>query len=89
MKLPLIIESWKKGSWYLARAPELDFISQGKTQNEARENLLEVISIQFEEMKNTGTLAEYLQECGFDMNGEGITPQIEIIGFEKSVISVS
>ena len=88
MKLPLIIESWKKdhGIW---RAPELDFISQGRTPEESRKNLLEVISIQFEEMKNTGTLAEYLQECGFDMNGEGITPQIEIIGFEKSVISVS
>ena len=89
MKLPLIIESWKKGSWYLARAPELDFISQGRTPEESRKNLLKVISIQFEEMKNTGTLAEYLQECGFDMNGEEITPQIEIIGFEKSVISVS
>ena len=88
MKLPLIIESWKKGSWYLARTPELDFISQGRTPEEPRRNLLEVISIQLEEMKNTETLAEYLQECGFDMNGEGITPQIEIIGFEKSVISV-
>jgi len=88
MKLPLIIESWKKGSRYLARAPELDFISQGKTQKEAKENLMEVISIQFEEMKNMGTLAEYLQECGFDMSDEEITPQIEIIGFEKTVISV-
>lgn len=89
MKLPLIIESWKKGSWYLARAPELDFISQGRTPEEARKNLLDVIGIQFKEMKNIGTLDEYLQECGFDTNGEEITPQIEIIGFEKSVISMS
>lgn len=89
MKLPLIIESWEKGAWFLARAPELDFISQGETLVEARENLLEVISIQFEEMKDKGTLAEYLQECGFDMNGEDVIPQIEIIGFEKSVLSVS
>lgn len=62
MKLPVIIESWKKGLWYLARAPELDFISQGRTPEEARKNLLEVISIQFEEMKNMGTLEEYLQD---------------------------
>ena len=88
MKLSLIIESWKKGAWFLARAPELDFISQGRTLEEARKNLLEVISIQFEEMKDKGTLTEYLQEYGFDMNGEDVTPQIEIIGFEKSVISV-
>jgi len=27
----------------LARAPELDFVSQGKTPEEARKNLLEVI----------------------------------------------
>ncbi|MEK7699071.1 MAG: hypothetical protein AAB332_01580 [Planctomycetota bacterium] len=88
MKLPLIIESWKKGAWFLARTPELDFISQGETLVEARENLLEIISIQFEEMKDKGTLTEYLQECGFDMKGEEVIPQIEIIGFEKTVISV-
>lgn len=56
MKLQLIIEVWKKGKWFLARAPELDFVSQGKTPEEARKNLLEVINIQFEEMKNMGTL---------------------------------
>ena len=67
MKLSLIIESWKKGAWFLARAPELDFISQGRTLDEARGNLLEVISIQFEEMKDKGTLTEYLQEYGFDI----------------------
>ena len=89
MKLPVIIESWKKGSWYLARAPELDFISQGRTPEEARKNLLDVISIQFEEMKNMGTLEEYLQECGFEVKDDALSPQIEIIGFEKSVISVS
>lgn len=89
MKLPVIIESWKKGSWYLARAPELDFISQGKTPEEARKNLLEVISIQFEEMKNMGTLDEYLQEYGFEVKDDELSPQIEIIGFEKSIISVS
>ena len=87
MKLPLIIESWKKGSWYLARAPELDFISQGRTPEEARKNLLEVINIQFEEMKTMETLEEYLHECGFETKGDELTPQIEIIGFEKSVIS--
>jgi predicted RNase H-like HicB family nuclease len=73
----------------LARAPELDFISQGRTPEEARKNLLEVISIQFEEMKNMGTLEEYLHECWFKAKGDELSPQIEIIGFEKSAISVS
>lgn len=88
MKLQLIIEVWKKGKWFLARAPELDFVSQGKTPEEARKNLLELISIQFEEMKDMGTFEEYLLECGFELKGDELTLYGEMIGFEKSVISV-
>ena len=88
MKLQLTIEVWKKGNWYLARSPELDFVSQGKTPEEAKKNLLEVIRIQFKEMKEMGTLEEYLVECGFETKGDQITPQSEIMGFEKSMVSV-
>ncbi len=66
MKLDITIEIRKKGQWYIARCPELDFISQGRNQAEAKQNLLEVIEIQFEEMKETGTLDEYLSECGYE-----------------------
>jgi predicted RNase H-like HicB family nuclease len=40
----------------LARTPELDFISQGRTQEEAKRNLFEVVKIQFAEMKEMGAL---------------------------------
>ena len=83
MKLELTIEVWKKGNWYLARAPELDFVSQGKTPEEARKNLLEVIRIHFKEMKEMGTLEEYLVECGFETKGDQITSPSEIMGFGK------
>ncbi|MEK6544985.1 MAG: hypothetical protein AABZ28_00430, partial [Nitrospinota bacterium] len=66
MRLQLTIEIWKKGDWYLARTPELDFISQGRTLDEAKRNLLEVIRIQFKEMREMGTLEDYLLECGFE-----------------------
>jgi len=89
MKLQLIIEVWKKGQWFLARAPELDFVSQGKTPEEARRNLLEVIHIQFEEMKDMGTLEEYLLKYGFEIKDDELRPQSEMIGFEKSVISLN
>ena len=56
MRLQLTIEVWKKGNWYLARTPELDFISQGRTQEEAKRNLFEVVKIQFAEMKEMGAL---------------------------------
>jgi predicted RNase H-like HicB family nuclease len=60
MDLKITIEIWQKGRWYVARCPELDFVSQGATQTEARHNLLEVIQIQFEEMNVLGTLEDYL-----------------------------
>jgi len=89
MNLQLIIEVWKRGDWYLARAPELDFISQGKTNEEAKKNLLEVIQIQFKEMSEMGTLEEYLTECGFEIKDNRFIPQSEIICFEKFMVMVS
>jgi len=61
MYLPITIEIIKKDRWYIARAVELDFISQGKTPEEAKKNLYEVIDIQFEEMKKMETLKEYFE----------------------------
>jgi len=88
-KLSVTIEIWQKGNIYLASAPELDFISQGKTFEEAKKNLFEVIKIQFEEMTEMGTLEEYLYEYGFVIEGDSIMPKREIVGFEKSVIAVT
>ncbi|OQY57636.1 MAG: hypothetical protein B6245_16015 [Desulfobacteraceae bacterium 4572_88] len=62
MQLNITIEVWKKEKWFVARCPELDFVSQGKTRNEAKNNLLEVIEIQFEEMTETETLEDYLAD---------------------------
>ena len=54
-----------KGKWFLAKIPELGFIAQGKTMEEGKSNLNEIISIQFKEMREMGTLDDYLAECGF------------------------
>ena len=83
MKLHLSIQIWKKDSWYLAKCPELDFVSQGRTRKEAQENLMEVIEIQFEEMSRMGTLNEYLDECGYEVKDDVAVPQAEMVGFEK------
>lgn len=64
MKLKMTIETWEKGMVFIAKCPELDFVSQGRSAEEAKRNLLEVVQIQFEEMKEMGTLDEYLQEGG-------------------------
>ena len=83
MKLELSVQIWKKGAWFIARCPELDFVSQGRTRDEAKHNLMEVIEIQFEEMSEMGTLDEYLEECGYTFCEGAAVPQAEMIGFEK------
>jgi predicted RNase H-like HicB family nuclease len=88
MQLDFTIELWKKGKWYVARSPELDFVSQGETREEARKNLEEVIRIQFEEMTEMGTLEDYLKECGFEIQDDFIVPKNEIIGFEKASVHI-
>ena len=89
MDINITIEVWQKGKWFIAKCPELDFISQGKTREEAKNNLLEVIQIQFEEMSQIGALDEYLTECGYEKQKNKIIPKIEMIGFEKYSLRVA
>lgn len=89
MNLNVTIEVWRKGKWYIAKCPELDFISQGKTREEAKNNLLEVIQIQFEEMSQIGALDEYLSECGYEKQNNTIILNTEMIGFEKHSLQVA
>ncbi len=89
MNLNITIEIWQKGKWFLAKSPELDFIAQGKTAEEAKKNLFEVIKIQFHEMEEIGTLNDYLTECGFEIKDDTVIPINEIIGFEKLSFKVA
>lgn len=89
MKLRMTIETWEKGSLFIAKCPELDFISQGKTIEEAKRNLLEVVQIQFEEMKEVGTLEEYLQECGYELQNGSAMPMSQMVGFQKEAIEIN
>jgi len=34
MRFQITIEVWKKGKWFIAKASELDFVSQGRTFEE-------------------------------------------------------
>jgi predicted RNase H-like HicB family nuclease len=45
-ELTAIIE--REGDWYVALCPELDVASQGKTVEEARQNLSEAVELFFE-----------------------------------------
>ena len=89
MDIDVTIEVWQKGRWFVAKCPELDFISQGTTRDEAKRNLLDVIQIQVEEMDEIGTLNEYLAECGYDRQNGAIVPKVEMIGSEKYLVQVA
>ncbi|MFO8163706.1 MAG: hypothetical protein R6T98_04135 [Desulfatiglandales bacterium] len=89
MKLRMTIETWEKGMVFIAKCPELDFVSQGRSAEEAKRNLLEVVQIQFEEMKETGTLDEYLQECGYEFENGSAMPLSQMVGFQKEAIEIT
>ena len=86
--LKISVEFWKEGALYIARSPELDMVAQGGTLGEARRNLLEVIQIQFEEMKELGTLNEFLSEAGYLIKEDIAESEKEIIGFDKSFVEL-
>ena len=87
MLIPITIEVVKKGMWYIARAVELDFVTQGRTADEAKKNLFEVIEIQFEEMNKLGTLEDYLKECGYEID-EKMKVYPELIALEKTEVPI-
>lgn len=89
MQLQMTIEVWQKGDWFIAKCPELDFVAQGRTREEARDNLIEVVEIQFEEMRDLGTLDEYLAECGYERKNDLFIPDNEMVGFEKISLQVA
>jgi len=89
MKLKATIELWQKGKWCVAKVPELDFVAQGLTIEEAKASLIEVINIQFTEMREMGTLEDYLAECGFIIRDDTVEPENEIIGFERQILQVA
>ena len=88
MRVRATVELWQKGRWFLAKVPELDFVAQGKTAEEAKTNLKAVINIQFTEMREMGTLDDYLAECGFVVRNDTAEPENEMVGFEKQLLNV-
>ena len=83
-------EIWKEGNMYTAYCPELDVVSCGTNLEEARKNLLEVIEIQLEEAATLGTLKEFLEEAGYDVNTSQSTLQLDkqVVAFNQRIVSL-
>ena len=89
MQLQATLEIWKKGNWYIASCPQLDFVTQGTTAEEARGNLIELIDIQFEQMRETGVLEDYLTESGFEKEGDAFVAQAQRVSLEEPMFKVA
>ncbi len=63
IKLPVKIHKRKK--WLLASCPVLDIHSQGESEEKAKKNLAEAISLFLVSCFERGTLDEVLKRCGF------------------------
>ena len=83
-------EIWKEGNMYTAYCPELDVVSCGTGLEEARKNLLEVIDIQLEEAATLGTLKEFLEEAGYDLNTPQSTLQLDkqVVAFNQCTVPI-
>jgi predicted RNase H-like HicB family nuclease len=83
----------REDGWYVATCPPLDIATQGRTQQEARENLIEAAQLFLASCLERGTLDQALKELGFIPLGKarpmprGAFPLAIPVpfGFEKSV----
>ncbi len=55
----------QRGDWYIAYCPPLDLTTQGKTLEEARQNLIEASQLFIISCLERGTLDQALKELGF------------------------
>jgi len=48
MKRPFAATVWREGNWYVSPCLELDIASQGRSEEEALQNLKEALELHFE-----------------------------------------
>ena len=72
----LNVAIFKEGRTYIAYAPGLDLVAQGKNISDARKNFEELVDIYFEETVSKGTLEKDLLRCGWKKNAGVIHPPL-------------
>ena len=62
-KLPIRLE--KDGDWIVSHCDAFDIASQGRTEEEAKHNIIEALGLFLKGAYEMGTLEEVMKECGF------------------------
>jgi predicted RNase H-like HicB family nuclease len=79
MKIPAEVR--REGNWFISRSPNLDVYSQGRTERESLENLIEALQLFMESCFERGVLEQVLKDCGFrpvhDIHAADVSPHRE------------
>jgi hypothetical protein len=67
MEIEYTVHMWKEGPEYIAHAMPLDVMSSGPTPSAARDALDEATRLFLTTAREIGTLAEVLEECGYEL----------------------
>ena len=71
MSLPAAVK--RDGRYFVSWCPVLDVFSQGVTEREALDNLVEALRLFLESCIERGTISQVLKDCGFTVVSDPAT----------------
>jgi predicted RNase H-like HicB family nuclease len=81
ISIKIIYEPEAVDAPFVAYIPEFDISSCGKTEEEAKKNVREVLGITLEEVKKKNKLEDFLKEAGISMKKSVSFPKISFEPF--------
>lgn len=69
MQLDYTVQIWREGKQFVAHATPLDVASSGETPEAARNALHEAVQLFLSTAGRHGTLAEVLEDAGYELDG--------------------
>ena len=84
----LPVKITKKKKWFLASCPILDVHSQGETQDQAKHNLIEALSLFFVSCLERNTLDAVLKDCGLAVARPPKTYRVKPVAPQEDYVDV-
>ncbi|MCR4277429.1 MAG: type II toxin-antitoxin system HicB family antitoxin [Candidatus Berkelbacteria bacterium] len=78
LAVSLPVSIFKEGQSFVAYTPALDLSTFGVSIEEARKNFTEATELFFEETERMGTTEEALLSLGWEKQGAGMYPPLEV-----------
>jgi predicted RNase H-like HicB family nuclease len=81
------VHTFKEGKTFVAHVPELDVSSCGATDEDARRNIRHAVQEFLDACAEMGTLAEVLEEAGYERVGDGWRAP-EFVSLDRLTVSM-